>query len=153
MGQDLVIVSMKIANGKGTKWKMGRPNNQAGCTKLINRQGAIRAGRVSKFSEINKWACPFNRQVRVQQLVGLQKKMSYDIRNLKKLLNKQQNVQCQNCSRKFQEVPEIRSTNDQRVNIKPLLYLPFEKQLYPGPLWMMHPLKLTQLKPQVTRYF
>ena len=24
MGQDLVIVSIKLANGKGTKWKMGR---------------------------------------------------------------------------------------------------------------------------------
>ena len=47
---------------------MGRPNNQAGCTKfgkLINGQGAIRAGRVSNFSEINKRACPFIRQVRV----------------------------------------------------------------------------------------
>ena len=47
---------------------MGRPNNRAGCTKsgkLINGQGAIRAGRVSNFSEINKRACPFIRQVRV----------------------------------------------------------------------------------------
>ena len=46
---------------------MGRPNNQAACTKfgkLINGQGAIRAGRVSDFSEINKQACPFIRQVR-----------------------------------------------------------------------------------------
>ena len=63
-----LIVSIKLANGKGTKWKMGRPNNQAGCTKfgkLINGQGAIRAGRVSNFSEINKRACPFIRQVRV----------------------------------------------------------------------------------------
>ena len=33
---------------------MGRPNNQAGCTKfgkLINGQGAIRAGKVSNFAE------------------------------------------------------------------------------------------------------
>ena len=47
---------------------MGRPNNQAGCTKLvkiINGQGAIRAGRVSNFSEMNKRACPFIRQVKV----------------------------------------------------------------------------------------
>ena len=47
---------------------MGRPNNGAGCAKsgkLINGQGAIRAGRVSNFSEINKRACPFIRQVRV----------------------------------------------------------------------------------------
>ena len=47
---------------------MGRPNNQAGCTKfgkLINGQRAIRAGRVSNFTEINKRACPFIRQVRV----------------------------------------------------------------------------------------
>ena len=47
---------------------MGRPNNQAGCTKfgkLINGQDAIRMGRVSNFSEINKRACPFIRQVRV----------------------------------------------------------------------------------------
>ena len=59
MGLDLVNVSMKLANRKGTKWKMGRPNNQAGCTKfgnLINRQGAIRVGRVSNFSKINKRA-------------------------------------------------------------------------------------------------
>ena len=50
---------------------MGRPNNQAGCTKfgkLINGQGAIRAGRVSNFSEKNKRACPFIRQVRVGPL-------------------------------------------------------------------------------------
>ena len=48
---------------------MGRPNNWAGCTKsgkLINGQGAIRAGRVSNFSEKNKRACPFIRQVRVE---------------------------------------------------------------------------------------
>ena len=32
---------------------------------LINGQGPIRAGRVSIFSEINKWAYPFTRQVRV----------------------------------------------------------------------------------------
>ena len=47
---------------------MGRPNNQAGCTKfgkLINWQGSIRAGRVSDFSEMNKRVCPFIRQVRV----------------------------------------------------------------------------------------
>ena len=53
---------------------MGRPNNQAGCTKfgkLINGQGAIRAGRVSNFSEINKQACPFIRQV------GVLTKMNY----------------------------------------------------------------------------
>ena len=59
---------IKLANGKGTKWKMGRPNNQAGCTKsgkLINGQGAIRTGRVSNFSEMNNRACPFIRQVRV----------------------------------------------------------------------------------------
>ena len=51
---------------------MGRPNNQAGCTKsgkLINGQGAIRAGRVSNFSEKNKRACPFIRQVRVYEFV------------------------------------------------------------------------------------
>ena len=62
------MLSIKLANGMGTKWKMGRPNNRAGCTKsgkLINWQGAIRAGRVSKFSEKNKRACPFIRQVRV----------------------------------------------------------------------------------------
>ena len=50
---------------------MGRPNNQAGCTKFgkfINGQGAIRVGRVSKFFEINKQACPFIRQVRVPGL-------------------------------------------------------------------------------------
>ena len=66
-----LIVSIILANGKGTKWKMGRPNNLAGCTKfgkLINGQGTIRAGRVSNFSEMNKWACPFIRQVRVVQL-------------------------------------------------------------------------------------
>ena len=34
--------------------------------KLINGQGAIRAGRVSNFSEKNKRACPFIRQVRVR---------------------------------------------------------------------------------------
>jgi len=47
---------------------MGRPNNRAGCTKsgkLINGQGAIRAGRVSNFSEINKRAYPFIRKERV----------------------------------------------------------------------------------------
>ena len=33
--------------------------------KIINGQGAIRAGRVSNFYEINKRACPFIRQVRV----------------------------------------------------------------------------------------
>ena len=63
------MVSIKIANGKGTKWKMGRPNNPAGCTKsekLINGQGALRAGRASNFSEKNKRACPFIRQVRVK---------------------------------------------------------------------------------------
>ena len=52
---------------------MGRPNNQAGCTKfgkLINGQGAIRAGRVSNFSEKNKRACPFIRQVRVLRLIS-----------------------------------------------------------------------------------
>ena len=71
MGLDLVIISIKLANGKGTKWKMGRPNIQAGCTKfgkLINGQCAIRAGRVSNFSEKNKLACPFIRQVRVAPL-------------------------------------------------------------------------------------
>ena len=50
---------MKLAHEKGLKWRTGRPNNWAGCTKfgnLINRQGVIRAGRVSNFSEINKWA-------------------------------------------------------------------------------------------------
>ena len=49
---------------------MGRPRNQAGCTKfrkLINRQGSIRAGRVSNVSETNKWACPLIRQVRVNK--------------------------------------------------------------------------------------
>ena len=62
---------MKLANWKGTKWKMGRPNNRAGCTKsgkLINGQGAIRAGRVSNFSEINKRACPFIRDLRVDRV-------------------------------------------------------------------------------------
>jgi len=47
---------------------MGRPNNQAGCTKfgkLIHGQDPIRAGRVSNFSEINKRECPFIWQVRV----------------------------------------------------------------------------------------
>ena len=47
---------------------MGRPNDQVGCSKfgkIINGQGVIRAGRVSNFSEINKRACPFIRQVRV----------------------------------------------------------------------------------------
>ena len=47
---------------------MGRPNNQAGCAKfgnLINGQGAIRVDKVSNFSEMNKQACPFIRQVRV----------------------------------------------------------------------------------------
>ena len=46
---------------------MSKPNNQAGCTefgKLINKQGAIRAGRVSNFFEVNKRACPFIRKVR-----------------------------------------------------------------------------------------
>ena len=55
----LVNVSLKLTNGKGTKLKMGRPNNHAGSTKfgkLINRQGRIRAGRVSNFSEIYKRA-------------------------------------------------------------------------------------------------
>ena len=68
MGYDLVIVLIKLTNGKGAKWKMGRPNNWAGCTKfgkLINGQGATRPGRVSNFSKINKRACPFIRQVRV----------------------------------------------------------------------------------------
>ena len=54
---------------------MGRPNNQAGCTKfgkLINGQGAIRAGRVSNFSEINKQACLFIRQVRAIDIVHSQ---------------------------------------------------------------------------------
>ena len=53
---------------------MGRLNNQAGCKKfgkLINGQGAIRAGRVSIVSEINKWACPFIRQVRVDKKLSL----------------------------------------------------------------------------------
>ena len=64
----------KIANGKGTKWKMGRLNNRTGCTKsgkLINGQGAIRAGRVSNFVEKNKRACPFIRQVRVDYFMHL----------------------------------------------------------------------------------
>ena len=53
---------------------MCRPNNRGGYTKfgiLINRQGAIRASRVSNFSEINKQACPFIRQVRVIKLTKL----------------------------------------------------------------------------------
>ena len=68
IGLMLVIFQVKFANGKGIKWKMGRPNNQAGCTKfgkLINGQGVIRAGRVSNFSVMNKRAYPFIRQVRV----------------------------------------------------------------------------------------
>ena len=49
---------------------MGRVQNGkwAGLTKsgkLINGQGAIKAGRVSNFSEKNKRACLFIRQVRV----------------------------------------------------------------------------------------
>ena len=54
----MVAVSIKLANGKGTKWKTGRPNNQAGCTKfgkLINGQCAIRAGRVSNFLKKINW--------------------------------------------------------------------------------------------------
>ena len=50
---------------------MGRPNNQAGCTKSeksINGKGTIIAGRVSNFSEKNKQACPFIRQVRVYRM-------------------------------------------------------------------------------------
>ena len=39
--------------------------------KLIKGQGAIRAGRVSNFSEINKRACPFIRQVRGSDLLRL----------------------------------------------------------------------------------
>ena len=73
MGQDLVIVSIKLANGKGKKCKIGRPNDRAGCTKfgnLINEQGAIRAGRVSNFSELKKQACPFIRQMRVDGKAG-----------------------------------------------------------------------------------
>ena len=61
-------MSMKLANRKGTKWKMGRPNDLTGCTKfgnLTNEQSAIKGGRVSNFSEINKRACPLIRQVRV----------------------------------------------------------------------------------------
>ena len=63
---------IKLANWKGTKWKMGRLNNQAGCTKfgnLINGQVAIRVGRVSNFSEIDKRASPLIRQVRVLNLI------------------------------------------------------------------------------------
>ena len=59
---------MKLANRKDTKWKMGRPDNRAGCTKSgksINGQGAIKADRVSNFSEKNKRACLFIRQMRV----------------------------------------------------------------------------------------
>ena len=51
---------------------MGRPNNSAGCTKsgkLINGQRTLRAGRVSNFSEKNKRACPFIRQVRVGLII------------------------------------------------------------------------------------
>ena len=61
---------------------MGWPNNQAGCAKfwkLINGQGSIRAGRVSNFSEINKRACPFIRQVWV--LTNL----TYLVKDLKKI--------------------------------------------------------------------
>ena len=74
-GVDLVIVSIKVANGKGTKWKMGRPNNWAGCTKFgksINGQGAIRTDRVQTFFEIDKQACPFVRQVRVDFFYEIQ---------------------------------------------------------------------------------
>ena len=48
--------------------KKGRPYKWAGCIKFgksINGQGTIRVSRVAKFSEMNKWACPFIRQVRV----------------------------------------------------------------------------------------
>ena len=59
---------------------MDRPNNQEGCTKfgtLINGQGAIRAGMVSNFSEIDKRACLFIRQVRVHEY-----KYIFDEKNL-----------------------------------------------------------------------
>ena len=58
-GVGFTVILIEIANREGAKWKMGRPNNWAGCTKfgkLINGQGAIRAVRVSNFSEINKRA-------------------------------------------------------------------------------------------------
>ena len=48
--------------------KKGRPYKWAGCTKFgksINGQGTMRVSRVAKFSEMNKWACHFIRQVRV----------------------------------------------------------------------------------------
>ena len=62
--------------------KKGRPYEWAGCTKFgksINGQGTIRVSRVAKFSEMNKWACPFIRQVRVFAFENCQLKQSADL--------------------------------------------------------------------------
>ena len=52
-----------MENGQGIDLpKKGRPNKWVGWTifgKLINGQGAVRAGKAAKFSEITKQACPF----------------------------------------------------------------------------------------------
>ena len=45
--------------------KKGRPYKWAGCIKFgksINGQGTIRVSRVAKFSEMNRWACPYIRR-------------------------------------------------------------------------------------------
>ena len=72
----LVVISMGKCNiiVQLIGWKntsilhMGRPNKRAGChffENFINGQFLIRAGRVEFFCEINRRACPFIRQVRV----------------------------------------------------------------------------------------
>ena len=67
--QGTVFFISTMENGQVVEFhKKGRPYKWAGCTKFgksINGQGTIRVSRVAKFSEMNKWASPFIRQVRV----------------------------------------------------------------------------------------